>query len=240
MAVPHHITMTTQWASWCLKSPLDGLFNHLCELASNKTSKSALPVLCEGNPPVTGGFPHKGPITWKAFPLRDVIMVSHPPDSLLANIGGSYTTPELSPSAVSVEILNLYCCPSTKSGTVYRVDVGGRAAILVHSKLGSWRSMTKDLMSLTVDIGGGIHASVTLSRRTAVLRTLVGGSARVKSIGKSMGCYQLNKYNNQIRHLSVSSLKKNKYEWYKTHLDHSLGLTCTQQRGKRLCISLHI
>ena len=27
----------------------------------------ALLALCEGNLPVTGGFPHKGPVMWKAL-----------------------------------------------------------------------------------------------------------------------------------------------------------------------------
>ena len=36
---------------------LDGLYNYLFTLTSKKTSKSALPALCEGNPPDTGGFP---------------------------------------------------------------------------------------------------------------------------------------------------------------------------------------
>ena len=30
--------------------------------------------LCEGNPPVTGGFPHKGPVTRKMFPFDEVIV----------------------------------------------------------------------------------------------------------------------------------------------------------------------
>ena len=30
--------------------------------------------LCEENPPVTGGFPHKQPVTGKMFPFDDVIM----------------------------------------------------------------------------------------------------------------------------------------------------------------------
>ena len=30
--------------------------------------------LCEGNPPVTGGSPHKGPVAHKMFPSDDFIM----------------------------------------------------------------------------------------------------------------------------------------------------------------------
>ena len=52
---------------------LDGLFNYLFKLTSKKISKPPLPALCEGNPPMSGGSPHKEPVTQKAFPLRDVI-----------------------------------------------------------------------------------------------------------------------------------------------------------------------
>ena len=41
-----------------------------------KTSKSCVTGLCEGNPPVTGGFPHKGTVTRKIFPFDDIIMQS--------------------------------------------------------------------------------------------------------------------------------------------------------------------
>ena len=40
-----------------------------------KMSKPRVIGLCEGNPPVTGGFPFlKGPVTRKMFPFNDVIM----------------------------------------------------------------------------------------------------------------------------------------------------------------------
>ena len=41
---------------------------------SKKTSKLRVTGPCGGNSPVTGGFPHKGPITRKMFPFDDVIM----------------------------------------------------------------------------------------------------------------------------------------------------------------------
>ena len=53
---------------------LDCLLNPLFRRKSMKTSKLRDNVLCEGNPPVTGGFPHKGPVTRKMFPSHDVIM----------------------------------------------------------------------------------------------------------------------------------------------------------------------
>ena len=41
-----------------------------------ETSKSVLLVPCEGNSPVTGEFPHKGPVTRKKLPFYDVIMIN--------------------------------------------------------------------------------------------------------------------------------------------------------------------
>ena len=39
---------------------------------------SASLAICEGNPPVTDGFPHKGQVTRKMFPFDDVIVTPHP------------------------------------------------------------------------------------------------------------------------------------------------------------------
>ena len=41
---------------------------------SKKTSKVCATSICEGNPPVTGGSPHKGPVTRKISPFDDVLM----------------------------------------------------------------------------------------------------------------------------------------------------------------------
>ena len=56
---------------------LNGLFNYLFKLTSRKTSKFALPVLCNGNPPVKDGFssPRAGnagsiSITWRQNATR--------------------------------------------------------------------------------------------------------------------------------------------------------------------------
>ena len=54
---------------------LDCLFNPLFRRRSKKTSKLRVTGLCEGNPPVTGGSPHKGPVIRKMFPFDDVILV---------------------------------------------------------------------------------------------------------------------------------------------------------------------
>ena len=53
----------------------DCLPNHLFRRRSKKTSKLRVTGLCEGNSPVTGEFPHKGPVTRKMFSFEDVIML---------------------------------------------------------------------------------------------------------------------------------------------------------------------
>ena len=54
--------------------PHDGLFNRLFRRRSKKTSKLHVTGLREGNSPVTGGYPHKGPVTQKMCPFDDVII----------------------------------------------------------------------------------------------------------------------------------------------------------------------
>ena len=51
------------------------LFNSLFRLTTNKHQRPELLSLCEGNTTVTGGFPHKGTVTWKMFPIDDVLMI---------------------------------------------------------------------------------------------------------------------------------------------------------------------
>ena len=46
-----------------------------CRRRSKKTTKFRVNGLDEGNPPVTSGFPHKGPITRQMFLFDDVIML---------------------------------------------------------------------------------------------------------------------------------------------------------------------
>ena len=58
---------------WYLQR-LHCLFNRLFSRRSKKTSKHSAPSLCEGNPPVTSIFPHKGPVTWKMFLFDNVII----------------------------------------------------------------------------------------------------------------------------------------------------------------------
>ena len=47
---PQHHSISNHWQLNCL-------FYNLFRLTSKKTSKAVLLALCEGNPPVTGGFP---------------------------------------------------------------------------------------------------------------------------------------------------------------------------------------
>ena len=53
--------------------PYDCLLSRLFRRRSKKTSKLRVTGLCAGNSPVTGEFPHKGPVTRKMFPFDDVI-----------------------------------------------------------------------------------------------------------------------------------------------------------------------
>ena len=52
------------------------LLNRLSRRRSRKTSNFRVIGLCEGNPPVTGGCPHKGSVTRKMFPFDGVVMHS--------------------------------------------------------------------------------------------------------------------------------------------------------------------
>ena len=70
---------TLQWRNYkrddvsnhrCLDCLLDRLFRR----RSKKTSKLRVTDICEGNPTVTGVFPHKGPLTRKMLRFDDVIM----------------------------------------------------------------------------------------------------------------------------------------------------------------------
>ena len=52
---------------------LDCLLNRWFKRRWEKTSKPCVTGLCERNPSVTGGFPHKRPVTRKKFPFDVVI-----------------------------------------------------------------------------------------------------------------------------------------------------------------------
>ena len=67
------ITVTSQWVPWGLASCLS---NHLLKRISKKTPKLRVTGFCEGNPPVTGGFPSQKASNAEMFPLDDVIMAT--------------------------------------------------------------------------------------------------------------------------------------------------------------------
>ena len=81
----HGITLISAWMNtlkWRHKGcddvsnhqPYDCLLNCLIRRRSKKTSKFHVTGLCARNSPLTGEFPHKGPVTRKMFPFDDVIM----------------------------------------------------------------------------------------------------------------------------------------------------------------------
>ena len=77
---------SSPWSNFSLQwrhNGRDGVSNHQClgcllnrlfRRRSKKTSKLRVTGLCDGNRPVTGEFPHKGPVYTKMFPFVDVIM----------------------------------------------------------------------------------------------------------------------------------------------------------------------
>ena len=68
-------TVTSWWARWRHKSPASRLFVQPFVQAQKKKDQSSTSLaFVWGNPPVTGGFPCKGPVTRKMFPFDDVIM----------------------------------------------------------------------------------------------------------------------------------------------------------------------
>ena len=96
MAFPFHCTLWSNLCfmltigirfltlQWC-HNECDGVSNHqrlyyllnrLFRRRPKKTSKLRVTGLCEGNPQVTGGYPHKGPVMQKMFPYDDVIMMA--------------------------------------------------------------------------------------------------------------------------------------------------------------------
>ena len=71
-----NITMTSQWSSWHLKSPESRLFAQpfvQAHIKENLKTPRHWPLW--GEPPVTGGFPHKWPVTRKIFPFDDVVVI---------------------------------------------------------------------------------------------------------------------------------------------------------------------
>ena len=71
-----HITMTSQWAWWPLKSPASRLFTQLFiqGIDQRKHQSSASLAFVRGIRWWPVNSPHKGPVTRKMFPFNDVIM----------------------------------------------------------------------------------------------------------------------------------------------------------------------
>ena len=73
----HHITMTSQWVGWRLKSPLSLriVYSTVYPGADQrKTPKPCVTGLYAGNSPGPVNSPHKRPVTRKLFLFDDVIM----------------------------------------------------------------------------------------------------------------------------------------------------------------------
>ena len=71
---------------------LDFLLNRLFRRRSKKTAKLRVTALCEGNPSVTGGTPHKGLVTRKMLPLDDVITLINTMRGIMFGIGWAPTS----------------------------------------------------------------------------------------------------------------------------------------------------
>ena len=65
-------TVTSEWTRWRLKLQASRLITQpFVQAQIKKTLKLRVTGLCEGNTPVTGNSPHKGPATRKMFPFDD-------------------------------------------------------------------------------------------------------------------------------------------------------------------------
>ena len=64
--------LSKQWWGWWFETLSGPLWHHCNEIQKHQSYTSL--SLCNGNPPVTGGFPHKGPVMWKTLPYHDVFM----------------------------------------------------------------------------------------------------------------------------------------------------------------------
>ena len=77
----------------------DCLLNRLFRRRSEKTSTLRVTGLCVGTSPVTGEFPHKGPVTRKMVPFDDVIMLCTQLNEISNQINLGYTSPGRMPIA---------------------------------------------------------------------------------------------------------------------------------------------
>ena len=68
--------LSKQSWGWWFETPPRPLWRHRNEFRLKQRTHQgpALLALCMGNPPVSGGFPHKGPVVQNSFPGHDVAM----------------------------------------------------------------------------------------------------------------------------------------------------------------------
>ena len=67
----------TYWARWRLKSPVSRLLAEpFVQAQIKENTKAPCHWPLEGNPHVTGVYPHKGPITRKMFPFDNIIVIN--------------------------------------------------------------------------------------------------------------------------------------------------------------------
>ena len=78
---PQVASLSLQWRhngrdSASNHQPCECLLSRSIRRRSKRTSKLCVTGLCVVNSPGPGNSPHKWPVTWKMFPLDDVIMIS--------------------------------------------------------------------------------------------------------------------------------------------------------------------
>ena len=83
---------------------------------NNKKRKSNLCIvsLCEENPPITSGFPHKWPVMQKSFPGLDAIM--------LFDVQKEKGSPTKFPSFVFSVLQNQHCLPAEYHVHIWQVS----------------------------------------------------------------------------------------------------------------------
>ena len=117
----------------------DCLLSHLFRRGSKKASKLRATSLCEGNPPVTGGFRSQRAIRWKMCPYDGVIMVwilkpesSFGADVFVADDTGGCHIRLLHPTSAgttSPGSVVTYCMDCCQTWMTYASDTGLQSTI---------------------------------------------------------------------------------------------------------------
>ena len=114
------------------KSPASRLFVQTHR--SKKKLKLRVTGLCEGNLPVTGGFPHKGLVTQKMIPFDDVIMMTQSYEKAAASDGRldcwikltAHKTSKLSPLSICKGNLSVIGgFPVQRASNAERIPISG-------------------------------------------------------------------------------------------------------------------